>query len=103
MDSCDELEYYNTEAIDVTFHGESVCGYVHWVYVAICTFEARIPAIIYFFLRQSEIGNLDTKKNAQLNLLLTHIFPFFSRAYVKGVILLGRIGKVKKHYITTTH
>ena len=50
MDSCDELEYDNTKTVDIALHREIVCGYVHWVYVAISTFKPRISTIKYFFL-----------------------------------------------------
>jgi hypothetical protein len=41
VDGCNKFEDDNNKTVDVTLHGELVCGYVHWIYVAICTFQAR--------------------------------------------------------------
>lgn len=45
VDCCNEFKDDNTKTIDVTLHGELVCGYIHRVYVAICTFQARVAVI----------------------------------------------------------
>lgn len=81
VDGCDELKEYNTKAVHVAFRCEVVCGYIHGIYVSVCTFKARVAAIKMLFLRQPKISNLlkEFCMNTQFLEYITHTCIWYER------------------------